>query len=124
MYLPVELQYMILSFVPYSKLRIICKDWDEEVKNIQSTSVTTISKWFRLKRVNDEYNDVRSLIRYYVIHYPDEYFLKYPEFTVRKLGLNPELLILPNLKNRKRSDVRDWMMNIPISFSDWIFVGW
>lgn len=125
MSLPSELQYIIISFDPRSEFIPVCKDWSEKIKSIRQKAVDTIGKWYKSNRVNIDYNTVPEMVRCFVIHYPDNLFLMRPEYSVAKLGLNSELLtVIPPLLVRKRRDVRDWMMNMPISFSDWMYIGW
>ena len=120
MHLPPELQYIIMSFVPKSYLKSVCKDWNNEIKNIQLKYVSIISEWFSKRLVDENYTTIKELIRYYVVHMEPEQFIIYPEFIVDIMGLNPYLLDeLPDVNVRKRSHVRDWMMNIPISYDDW-----
>jgi hypothetical protein len=125
MYLPPELQYMIISFVPHSDFITVSKDWSKEIKSIQKKSVNIIGEWYKSKRVRDHYSTVYEMIRFFVIHYPTEFFLMHPESTVLRLGLNESIVtVIPTLANRKRSDVRDWMMNMPINLDDWLSVGY
>lgn len=124
MYLPPEIQYMIIELIPHSNYLTVSREWNSEIKNIQKKAANTIGAWYK-KKSKYMYNSVPHLVRYYVIHYPDEFFIGYPEFTVSKLNLEEELLsVLPPIKDRKRSDVRDWMLNIPLDLHDWIVVGW
>jgi hypothetical protein len=125
MSLPYDLQYIIISFGPRSGFITVCKNWAEEIKNIQQKATNTIGKWYKPKRVMEKFYTVPEMVRYFVIHYPDKFFLRHPEATISSLGLNEQLTtILPPLVNRKRSEVRDWMLNIPIGFEDWMVVGW
>jgi hypothetical protein len=125
MVLPSELQYIIISFDPRSEFIPVCKDWNEKIKSIRQKAANTIGKWYKPKRINIEYTTVPEMVRCFVIHYPDNLFLMRPEASVLKLGLNYELLtVMPPLLSRKRREVRDWMLNMPISFLDWIYVGW
>jgi hypothetical protein len=124
MELPVEMELNIISFAPEHQMGLICKAWQEEINAIRKNAVDTIGKWYRPRRSTNDYNTVTAFVRHLVINYPNEHFLLHPEFTVRKLGLNPKILtVLPPLPIRKRSNVRDWILNVPISFSDWIYVG-
>jgi hypothetical protein len=125
MALPSELQYMILSFVPQSEFIPICKNWAEEIKSIQKKAVDKIGSWYKLKKLREDYDTVHEMIRYFVLYYQHDFFLMLPEFTVLKLDLNQQLIdVLPDLVGRKRSDVRDWMMNMPIDLDEWLYVGW
>jgi hypothetical protein len=56
------------------------------------------------------YNNTNNLIRHYTLHYPNEFFLSYPKFTVIKLRLSKDILNnLQPLGNRKKSEVINWM---------------
>ena len=124
MELPLELELNIISFVPDQKMGLVCKAWQKEINGIRKNAVDTIGKWYLSKRSTNDYDIVASMVRYLVVKYPKEYFLEHPEILVVTLGLNPEILtVLPPLPYRKRSEVRDWMLNVPINFSDWIYVG-
>lgn len=127
MSLPDELELNIISFVPEFHLGLVCKTWKKEIDTIRKTAVNAIGKWYRPRRITENWNNVQEFVRYMVVHYSHkyyEYFRKYPEFTVKKLGLNKELLsIIPPIEKRKRSDVQKWMLNMPISLNDWDYVG-
>ena len=123
MYLPPELQYHIISFYPCGDLKPVCKDWNDEIKIIHKYAANTIGNLYI--KVSENYTTIEEMVRYYVVHYPNEFFIVHPEFAVKKLDLNEDLLsILPPPEDRKRSDVRNWMLNMPISVDDWNFVGW
>jgi hypothetical protein len=127
MSLPLELQNIIISFCPHSRNLTVCKEWNAEIKNIQKNSVKTIESWYKKYILNNHsnYTSVEDMVRYYVIHYPEYLFMKYPEFIVIKLELTEELLtVLPTIETRKRSHVRDWMLSLPIDLNDWIYAGW
>lgn len=131
MYLPQEIQYMIIEFIPCSEYLTVNREWNAEIKSIQKKAANTIGAWYKKKMLQTTcesehtYSSVQQMVRHYVIRYPDEFFIGYPEFVVFKLDLEDDLLsVLPSPINRKRSDVRDWMLNIPIDLEDWMFVGW
>lgn len=126
MSLPLELQFLIISFTPETDLKSVSREWNDEIKIIQKKAVDKISNWYYKNRPHEYWaGNVNRLIRYYVINYPDDEFMVYPEFTVDKLRLNHELItVLPVLGSRRRSDVRDWMLNLPIGINDWMYVGW
>jgi hypothetical protein len=125
MSLPDEIQYIIISFVsPIILNSYVCKAWNIEIKNIKKKSASIISNWYYKKKIPADWKNMVDMIRCYVVRYPDNYFIQYPEWTVNRLNLNPSLLeTLPNFsgpnKNRKRSDVRDWLLNLPISLNEW-----
>ena len=125
MALPPELQYMVLSFVPQSEFIPVCKGCENEIQNIQKNAADKIGSWYKSRKVSENHDTVREMVRYFVVHYPEDFFLMRPEFTVLKLGLNEELVtVLPSLVGRRRSEVRDWMLKMPIELEDWIYVGW
>lgn len=124
MYLPSEIQYKIISFSHNLKMSFVCKNWNREIKIIRRKYANYIGLWYSNKRVNSFYNDIKQMVRWLVVKYPESSFLQYPEFAVYKLRLNPFLLdILPDIENRKKSDVKSWMLNMPITLDDWEFVG-
>ena len=125
MALPPELQYMVLSFVPQSEFIPVCNGWENEIQNIQKNAADKIGSWYKTIKVSENHDTVREMVRYFVVHYPEHFFLKHPEFTVSKLRLNQELVtVLPSLDVRRRSEVRDWMLNMPIELNEWYYVGW
>lgn len=131
MYLPSDIQHMIVEFIPCSEYLTVNRKWNTKIKSIQKKAANTIGTWYKKKMLKTRgesehnYSSVQQMVRNYIIHYPDEFFIGYPEFTVFKLDLEDDLLsVLPSPINRKRSDVRDWMLNIPIDLEDWMFVGW
>lgn len=125
MCIPTEIQYMIISFIPEGEFRLVCKDWNNEITNIQKEYANIIGLWYKKRKIHEYHIKLSDMVRYYVINYPTEFFISYPESIVRNLGLNNDLLsVLPNQNIRKRSQVRDWMLNMPITMSDLLFVGW
>jgi hypothetical protein len=125
MVLPPEIVYKIISYVPQTSFRGVSKDWKSEIDYILGKSVKKIEKWYKNRKTQDDYNTIKELVRYYVVHYPDEFFIRHPEFAVKKLGMNISLLdVIPSQPTRKRSDVRDWMLNLPIQVNDWAYIGW
>ena len=89
-----------------------------------------LNKWYKIYRLNSKpavsgYLDYKKLIRYYTIHYPTELFLIYPELIVSKLDLTTHLLtLLPESGSRKRSHIRNWLINLPLNEFDLAYVGW
>lgn len=125
MALPSELQYMVISFAPQSEFIPVCKDWANQIQSIQKKAADKIGSWYNQRKVSADYDSVPEMVRYFVLHYPEDLFLMHPEATVLTLGLNEELVtVLPTLEGRKRSEVRDWMLSMPIELEDWIYVGW
>jgi hypothetical protein len=123
MAIPIELQYMIVSFTPQSTLKQVCKDWNDEIEKIHKAASNTIGKWY--PNVCKDYTTIEEMVRYYVIYYKDELFIQHPEYAIYRLYMNPILLsVLPPIEDRKRSNVRDWILNMPITLDEWSFVGW
>ena len=116
MSIPIELQYIIISFIPQSRgLVTVCKEWNNELKNIRKNAVNIIGIWYKKRIISlyTEYITIKSSIRYYVLHFNEEHFIEYPEFIIVNFDLNEELLdVLPPIMVRKRSEVRDWIINI------------
>jgi len=124
MSLPSDIQYMIIKFVPHSSLMTVCRKWNNEIKNNRKNAAKAIGSWYKKRVFEHTYTCrfVQKLVREIIIYCPNEFFIIYPEFTVRKLNLEEELLsTLPT--PRKRSDVRNWMLNMPISLHEWRYVG-
>ena len=123
MYIPQELQFIIVSFTPFTEFKPVCKNWNNEINNIQKTAANIIGKWYT--PVSSEYTNIKEMVRYYVIYHPPPFFITHPEFIVDLFALNKELLtLLSPVEYRKRSDIRDWMMNMPIILEDWDLVNW
>jgi len=119
MNLPFELQCKIISYTPYYEFFLVCKSWKEEINSIRIKAVDIISRWYLKKRLMYSSNNIFNMIRYRIIYYPDN-LLFLPEFIVFRLNLNEELLsLIPDLLNRKKSDVRDWLINLPLDIEDW-----
>lgn len=125
MYIPPELQRIIVSYGPLTEFKTVSKEWNDEIKILQKKAVSVISNWYYKRRVFEYWgNDVNKMIRYISITYPDEYYMCYPEFAVKKLRLNKSLLdVLPPLEERKRSNIKNWMTNMPLELDDWLYVG-
>jgi hypothetical protein len=127
MNLPEELNSIIISFI-YSEpqLNLVCKEFNDNV-SVFKKAAKVISLWYYKKRhIKDNmYNNTNNLIRHYVLNYPKQFLLSYPEFTVSKLRLSKDMLNkLQPLVNRKRSEVINWMKEQDISLTEWFYVGW
>jgi hypothetical protein len=121
--LPTEMRDIIISFVPQSRFLTVCKDWKNQIKNIQKKSANIIGSWYKKRISILESESVIDIVRYYIIHYPEIWFIDHPEYIVSNLGLTDELLtVLPPVTYRKRSEVRDWLINIPIDIEDWKWI--
>jgi len=121
---PLEIELYIISFIPFSELALVCKEWEKKINYTRKKSSLIIEKFYLKNKIKDNVTNNTQLIRLLSVKYENKYFLPYPELSIRKLGLNTELLtLLPPLKDRKRSDVKTWMLNMPITFSEWLYVG-
>ena len=124
MSLPSELQYKIISFSPNSQFRLVCRIWNQEIRDIHKKSVSVIENWYYNKRIQKIPNNSKDFIRYYVVYYPHHMFIAFPELIVLKFNINTEVLsVIPPLHNRQRSHVRDWLWNIPLELYEWIYSG-
>ena len=116
-FIPEYLCYIVISFIPNSNAQIVCKSWNKESKKIKKKAVDLLSKWY--KKMNN-----LDFVRKTVLYYSDDFFLVYPEFCVKKLHLNEDILsILPNIYERKRSDVRKFMLGLKLSINDCNYLG-
>ena len=127
MSIPNEIEYMILEYIPDSLLCSVCKSWNENIKNIRKKAVRLIENWYysRLFKNTHRYNSVGNIMRYYVLYYPSEFFMMEPELIVSRLRINKSLLdLLPEHQYRKKSDVRNWILSLPLDLTDFIYLGW
>jgi len=126
MSLPPELQYNIISFIPFSSTpycRSVCKEWGKEINSIQKKYVDVISNWYWKRRIGFDFKTTNEHIRYLILDYFHKDFIILPEKIVSILGLHMGLVNVVRPKNtRKRSDVKDWMMNLPLDVEDWKYV--
>ena len=74
----------------------------------------------------EQFYNIDDGIKYYYNYYPDKHYLSYPEFAVKKLGLNTNILnkLNKDISKRSREDIRDWMINSKITYEELIYVGW
>lgn len=89
------------------------------MKKTMSMSHPVTEQW-----IQNNYNNIQGN-RYY----EDIYLLNYPEFTVQKLRIQNDriLLLLNNLpikEVRTREDVFKWMKDSELTVSDFGYVGW
>lgn len=118
MSIPVDLQYMIISYIPQSELKYVCKKWNKKIQKIQKDALNVIGVWY--PKIYNKYSTIEEMVRFAVIYVDYLIFILIPELTVYNLTLNHGLLtILPSIKDRKRSDVRDWMNNVPLTLEEW-----
>jgi hypothetical protein len=118
MSIPVDLQYMIISYIPQSELKYVCKKWNKKIQKIQKDALNVIGVWY--PKIYNRYSTIEEMVRFAVIYVDYLIFILIPELTVYNLRLNDGLLtILPSIKDRKRSDVRGWMNNVPLTLEEW-----
>jgi hypothetical protein len=119
MLIPSDTLYITLTFCPSSEYKVVCKEWNDEIKYIQKQAVYVIEKLY-IPNIKFMIT-VNDFLRHAIRHFSYEFFLVIPEVIVDKFDLNPELLtVIPFLGRRKRSNVRDWIMNMPIELNDWL----
>ena len=77
----------------------------------------------------------KTYYRYYMIHYPKEFLLNYPEYLVEKTSRYYDYDIiekrwewirknLPDIKYRKKRDILKFFVENDISVKDFIDTGW
>ena len=123
MNLPTEMMNIIISFSPQSGFLTVCKEWKKQIKNIQKKSGNIIGSWYKKRLSGFGRQSMKEKIRYAIVHSPEKWLIHYPEWMVLGLDLTEELLtVLPRIKNRKNSDVRNWLINLHIDMDDWRYV--
>jgi hypothetical protein len=122
--LPIELEYLIISFdLTNTAFLKVNKEWNKESSLLRAKSATIISRWYRKHKIPCDINTVKDCIRAMIIFEFEEYYITFPERALSVLDFNPLVLtVLPPIVTRKRSHVRDWMMNLPVSLSEWMRV--
>ena len=72
-----------------------------------------------------EFQTSEDLVEYYYHVYPNKHYFNYPEFSVKKLGLDKNSLnTLPTKNERQRADIYRWMKSQKLSVEDWMYIGW
>ena len=123
MHLPTEMMNIIISFSPQSGFLTVSKEWEKQIKNIQKKSANIIGSWYKKRLSGFGRQSVKEKVRYAIVHSPEKWLTHYPEFIVHGLDLTEELLtVLPRIKNRKNSDVRNWLINLPIDMDEWRYI--
>ena len=122
--LPTEMQNIIISFLQAQPgFLTVCKEWKKQIKNIQTKSANIIGSWYKKRLSGFGRQSVKEKIRYAIVHSPEKWLTHYPEWIVLGLDLTEELLtVLPRIKNRKNSDVRNWLINLPIDMEQWRYI--
>jgi hypothetical protein len=74
----------------------------------------------------ESWNTIEEGIEYYYNNYPAKHYFVYPEFVVKKLGLDNKLLesLNKDTSKRTRENIRDWMKESKITYQELIYVGW
>jgi len=49
MVLPLVLQNIIISFIPSSNMRLVCKKWNSEVSGLHKKYLNKIGGWYKKK---------------------------------------------------------------------------
>lgn len=71
--------------------------------------------------MNDKTRD--EMLKEYYREYPEQFYIKLPEFIIKKLGLDEKLLtVLPEQRNR--DIIHNWMIEQNFSASDLTWIGW
>ncbi len=135
--IPSEILYYIFSYIPLSDQpslhRINIEFFVNYLQNIDK--IKKIQKCFRQNRLNINMNFTnmtnKLFYRYYLIHYPLEYFIIYPEFMANKPCLDRRQSWqnyldenTPPIETRKRSDVLKFFNNNQITVSEMMIAGW
>ena len=126
MVIPLELEYIIISFSPNVHQQLVCKDWYEEINLKHKKAVHTISKWyFKRRSIHSQINNVKEYIRDYILRTrKDDYFYRLPEFISWSLMLNSQITGSLPSTNRKISHIRNWMLSMAFSLEQWQSFGW
>jgi hypothetical protein len=122
--LPTEMQNIIISFLHAQPgFLTVCKEWKKQIKNIQTKSANIIGSWYKKRLSGFGRQSVKEKIRYAIFQRPEKWIPHYPEEIVFGLDLTRELLtLLPRIKYRKKRDIRDWLINLPIDIDQWRYI--
>lgn len=128
MELPTDILYIIINYLPTTGNKLVCKKWKSEIDYIFKRSSNIIGNWYNkikchsLKNFGEHIN-VEDLIRNMIIHYPNELFICYPEKVVKCYDLNNNILsVLPKIIERKKSDVKYWLLCMPLIIRDFRYI--
>ena len=89
---------------------------------MDNTAAIKIINWYKAIRVpsnSEEIVDKQTMVRYYTLHHPDNCFLNYPAFMIKKMNMD----LLPPIKTG-RKESRDFLMRKEISLDDIVVSGW
>ena len=131
--LPEEIIYIILCHYSIDFIEpTICSYIYKNKKKYLNKYSSNIAKWYRYNRFQfnymEEYIHILSkkkVIRFYILHYPKEYLMQYPEFVVNKCNLSSYLLKdLKSIDERKKSDVLSFLKQSEITKHCIFYSGW
>ena len=94
--LPQELTDHIFGYGARDLPASVCRRVGAQKRALHDGRARRVQRWFRRHRLAADAPPCpltkRAMVRYYAAHYPDEFLLSYPEFIVRKCGLDRALL--------------------------------
>lgn len=100
----------------------------EEIKKDLIKCVQKNFRYRRLMRDEEWLLTRKNWIRFYLLFYPNEFFMKIPEYSLKILKNKPkemynEIKKIPDIKNRKRSQVLSFIQKWFTS-RDFFLIGW
>jgi hypothetical protein len=71
-------------------------------------------------------NTRSDMLQLLYAHYPNEYYLKYPDFCIKKLCLDKNTLnsLNDNYNERTREEVNNWFNNSSLTIEAFIYCGY
>jgi hypothetical protein len=124
--LPDELEYKIMFLLNNNILCLVCKNWNNSIKERKKRAVLKISEWYykRLLPRDDSFDPKNKfeLCRKMVMYYSNDCFLNFPSFAADKLNMFDLLIYTQTISSRKQ--VRDWILNMNITLNEFNYVGW
>ncbi len=125
--LPYDMEYEIISYIQTdTALPLVCKRFYAELKKSKQVAAKRILYWYRKNRVDENSWSFIKLMRRKFIIYTKEMILEHPEFVIRKMQLEEDLLdTLPPIATRTKRDVKKWYISTRHIISDdwWKYVG-
>lgn len=107
---------------PYKNMMIDTSNKFNENSSIRVSSSNAVN--LKVDFFNKKYNSVKALIASYYLYYPNDFYIRYPEYVVYKLGLDKKILNgLPEYEKRKREHVRNWMFHSKLTLEEFNEVG-
>lgn len=91
---PDELQIQIIKNVSHVNYSLVNNLFYNIYKNKLLTNTKNLQKWYRKYRLNENIPDPRNvtrktLIRFYITKYKEEWLRQYPRFCISLLGITP-----------------------------------